>query len=353
MKVLIVDDEILVRKGIAMGIDWHTLGFEVVLEASHGIEAFELVKREQPELVFTDICMPKMGGIELIDQIKMAYPDTVIIVLSCLNEAETIREALRFNRAIDFIPKLSLSTEELKDIVVRAKSYIVEGHREEKKYPSIFTLEKMHELQMAIEAFDEIAAIELVKNMLYEAIEIGHTLETFYEWQDIIGVFSNHTRMLGGELSQVMVSNQSYQLYLNQTKNLDTLAAMIPPLVRAFFLMFESLTSHYIGKDIKLVIKYIHEHYQEAIMLSDVADQIGLNHFYISRLFKKQMGINFSDYLNKFRIQVAKRLLDTTECSISEIGELVGYNSESYFSRIFKSYEGCSPRAYQKHKRNN
>jgi two-component system, response regulator YesN len=124
MKALIVDDEILVRKGISMGIDWDKMGFSVVKEANNGVEALDIAKDSKPDLILTDIRMPKMDGLELIKQLKVYCPDSVIIVLTCLNDSQYVREAMQFGGALDYVLKLSLSTEELEKTIKKATKYI-------------------------------------------------------------------------------------------------------------------------------------------------------------------------------------------------------------------------------------
>lgn len=86
LKVLIVDDELLMRKGIQSLIDWGKEGFEICGEAKDGGEALELIRKTQPDLVFTDIVMPQMGGLQLIKEALKKFPDTRFVVLSCHND---------------------------------------------------------------------------------------------------------------------------------------------------------------------------------------------------------------------------------------------------------------------------
>ncbi|MBC7959776.1 MAG: response regulator, partial [Vallitaleaceae bacterium] len=225
MKVLIVDDEILVRKGLSMGINWLELGFEEVKEASNGVEALEYAKVSFPELVFTDIKMPKMDGLELIDALKTHCPDTVIIVLSCINDSEYIREAMKFNRALDYIPKLSMSTEELVEIVKNAKNYI-------KKSPQItppknaapvihiFNHEKEMLLKNAIESDDLIEMKRILQKCFVEANEKGYDLEQFIDWHEIYAILSSILKLHHGNMNALHFESQNAYDYLKLSNNL-------------------------------------------------------------------------------------------------------------------------------------
>ena len=95
IKVMIVDDEKFVRMGIKNDTDWSLIGCEVVAEASNGEMALELAKEHRPDLVISDIKMPKMDGIELAGKLLEKYPDIKVIFLTAYNEFEYARQAIR------------------------------------------------------------------------------------------------------------------------------------------------------------------------------------------------------------------------------------------------------------------
>lgn len=92
---MIVDDEKYVRMGIKNDTDWALIGCEVVAEASNGEMALELAGQFRPDLVISDIKMPKMDGIELAGRLLEKYPDTKVIFLTAYNEFEYARQAVR------------------------------------------------------------------------------------------------------------------------------------------------------------------------------------------------------------------------------------------------------------------
>jgi two-component system response regulator YesN len=91
------------------------------------------------------------------------------------------------------------------------------------------------------------------------------------------------------------------------------------------------------------VKNFIRENIETELELEKVANNFGLSVYYFSRTFKEVTGINFSEYVNKCRIDIAKELLSTGEMNVKEVCYKVGYNDPNYFSKVFKKYEGVSP----------
>lgn len=98
---------------------------------------------------------------------------------------------------------------------------------------------------------------------------------------------------------------------------------------------------------IKRTIDYIRMHYPESISLEGVAARLDITPEYLSTLFNREMGENFTVFLKKFRISHARRLLKGTDKKIYEIAQDVGYADPKYFNRVFKEVEGVSPGDYR------
>lgn len=101
------------------------------------------------------------------------------------------------------------------------------------------------------------------------------------------------------------------------------------------------------AKPVREAIRFIKEHYHEHLDLERVSEAILFNPVYISNIFKKETGDNFVDYVNKYRVEVAKELLRTTKDNISSIANAVGFNDAKYFSKIFRKYVGLKPSEYR------
>lgn len=99
--------------------------------------------------------------------------------------------------------------------------------------------------------------------------------------------------------------------------------------------------------EIITAIKYINDHLNEVITLDEVADFVHLSGYYFSKLFKKEVGITFIDYINEKKISRAMILLQDSTWSIDSIAHSLGYSQSSYFSKLFKKTTKMSPRDYR------
>ncbi len=96
------------------------------------------------------------------------------------------------------------------------------------------------------------------------------------------------------------------------------------------------------------VIEFIRQNYDKDVSLSDAADLVGITPEYLSKLFTREMGINFCTFLGEFRVSIAKKLLATGNYKIHEVAEMVGYKDTKYFNKVFRSIMGVSPSDYRK-----
>ena len=105
IKVMIADDEPFIRQGLKILINWEQYGFEICGEAANGKEALELMEREEYDLVITDIKMPGMNGLELIEHTwEKVSRHTRFIILSGFYEFEYARKAIKYG-VVDYVLK--------------------------------------------------------------------------------------------------------------------------------------------------------------------------------------------------------------------------------------------------------
>lgn len=135
-RILIVDDEQLIRKGIIHYIDWKQEGFLIAGEASNGQEALELIELIHPHIIITDIVMPFMDGEELTRVVKQRYPDIQIIILSSYGEFDYVRSTFQ-QGVVDYILKPKLDAASLLKGLQNASSRIslpkkINSHSEER-----------------------------------------------------------------------------------------------------------------------------------------------------------------------------------------------------------------------------
>lgn len=123
-----------------------------------------------------------------------------------------------------------------------------------------------------------------------------------------------------------------------------------------FFLnLFEKIIRQLVKMDnlecysmpVRKTIAYIYENYSESISLSNLAEKLQINYSYLSTLFKTEVGIGFSEYLNNIRLEKAKEMLDSGERKLKKIAADSGFVSYSYFLNMFKKKYGVTPTEYQ------
>jgi two-component system response regulator YesN len=125
IKVMIVDDDKLVRKGLISAMPWQDFDMVVVGEASNGEKALELLETQSVDLLLTDLAMPVMSGIELIKHVRDRFPDIYIVVLTLHQDFEYIQEVLRLG-VIDYIAKVQLEKERFEEVLARIHNRIAQ-----------------------------------------------------------------------------------------------------------------------------------------------------------------------------------------------------------------------------------
>lgn len=126
-KILIVDDEPLIRQGLKKKIQWTSFGFEIIAEAKNGLEALELTKSINFDVIIADMKMPKMDGVELLKALKENKINTKIIVISAYSDFYYTHNTIRFG-AFDYILK-PIDAEELTTVILNLKKVLDLEHQ--------------------------------------------------------------------------------------------------------------------------------------------------------------------------------------------------------------------------------
>ena len=118
MNLLIVDDEEITREGIIQILPWSELGIDQILQADDGINALLLVEKFKPDIILTDVRMPRMDGIQMSIKLKELYPHCVIIFMSGYSDKEYLKAAIQL-KAVDYVDK-PINIQELKSAIENA-----------------------------------------------------------------------------------------------------------------------------------------------------------------------------------------------------------------------------------------
>ncbi|MFM1655604.1 response regulator [Brevibacillus sp. B_LB10_24] len=119
-RVLLVDDEMIVRKGLRKLVEWEKFGMEVIADAPDGQAAWDILRQDEIDLVITDIRMPICDGIELLRKIKEYCPQTKVILLTCYSDFEYVQEALEIG-ASGYLLKTDMEDGKLEHVLGKLK----------------------------------------------------------------------------------------------------------------------------------------------------------------------------------------------------------------------------------------
>lgn len=266
-KVVIIDDEPVIVEGISRSIAWEDYNCKVVGTAGSGTEGLEVIRREKPDILFSDICMPNMNGLLMIAALKSEFKHMEITILTGYRDFDYAHEAIRLG-VTRYLLKPS-KMDDLKEAIMTMTANI-EERRRDVTYPD-----------NAAVCTDEAQNDDCEE--LKEETESEECAEN-------------------SEAGNFIVHN---------------------------------------------ALKYIEEHYNEKLKLSDVADKVFVSQWHLSKLLNRQTGQNFSEILNGVRIEKAKVLLENPAYRIGEIADKVGFLDMAHFSRVFKKQTGISANEYR------
>lgn len=497
MRILVVEDEVKIRKGIANLIDRHT-EHTVIGEAKNGVEGYELALKYQPDVVITDIRMPEMDGLQMMQKLQEKGDSWHFVILSGYSEFEYAKQALRCG-AEDYLLKplapedvtglLSSIQEKIEKELKRVqgepekklRDYLIEndlgstaelaavcGFSEDgmfrllcaymgnagqedrsiclerfRKFRQQFPEQKLYwfftestreficiledenwerieeelekkllsrnlsgapwawaagradGLHMLKDVYERLKAYYLyglvlgynrfltrdrVERFLAEPYQYPKSLESrfqkaFYkEDQEAFEKASEefleglkNALVTPGQIRECVMKMANFLAGLaqehnrgiyEQLQNLNMVRHIGGAVTRreledVFHELVNAFQQH-MGQcedisnyTIRRTIDYIRMHYQESISLEGAAAILDITPEYLSTLFNRVTGENFTVFLKKFRISHAKRLLKGTDRKIYEVAQDVGYADPKYFNRVFKEEEGVSPGEYR------
>lgn len=136
LRCLIADDEDLILERLEHFFDKHREEFQLVGKAYSGQEGIEIALREKPDIVVTDIVMPELNGIEMVERLRKELPSTEFIVLTAYSDFEYAKQAIR-NGVQDYIIKVPLSEEALLQALRRARETLISSRRKEEEFLKI------------------------------------------------------------------------------------------------------------------------------------------------------------------------------------------------------------------------
>lgn len=173
-----------------------------------------------------------------------------------------------------------------------------------------------------------------------DGIGVLEAMQADRQWRDIPVIVLTAQRLSEDDMGHLGRGVASI-LYKGMFTTEETLAQVDQALARNKRLGSES------QRLARKVMAYIHAHYAEDITREQMASHVGVSARHLTRCFALEAGLSLIDYLNRFRVMQARRLLDEGSTNITEVMGAVGFSDSSYFSRIFRREVGMSPSAYR------
>ncbi|MBO4375533.1 MAG: response regulator [Lachnospiraceae bacterium] len=374
MKVLIVDDEPFITQGLSVLIDWEKEGYEIAACLENGKQAYNYLKENDIDLVLTDIRMPEMSGLDLMERVKdEGLSDASFVIMSGYDDFGYAQKALRIG-CVDYLLK-PVDAGELLEIVRNLSLNEKNRQQEEERqkeienayrdrnvisrligtYDSdnpqkIICNEVLDNLVRAIEINDPEKIGSLVHAFYREAKEKGLSEESVnfnisYLLFQLIRIASEQDEEVNHEEIMNFISESSFEESVLRGKS---------DIMIRFCLEYAEYISQLRKSSVRSVLsdveKEIREHYAENLSLREMSRKFFINNAYLGQMFKKKYGVSFKDYLTDYRIREAAKLLAGTDRKIINIAEDVGYKDSDYFVQKFIERMGCTPSNYRKEK---
>ncbi|MBQ8998938.1 MAG: helix-turn-helix transcriptional regulator, partial [Clostridium sp.] len=134
---------------------------------------------------------------------------------------------------------------------------------------------------------------------------------------------------------------------IEDTMSLDILNSMYLQMLKSYCILTKQHSLSKYSQVVKDALMFINLNISSNLTVKRVANEVGLSPDYLTRLFKKELGVNIITYINQKRIYTSLKLLKSTDLSIEEVGYLIGLDNTSYFYTLFKKEMGVSPKQYR------
>lgn len=212
-----------------------------------------------------------------------------------------------------------------------------------------YPIESEHRLQEHIREGNKEAAQKLLNELLAQLyVSTGNDLVKIKPRVRELLVLMNRAAIDGGaDINEIFDCCFRYEQEVERFQNLEDLNRWLGMVLHQFIGFAFEFSAIRHQNFVYKITAYIREHLSERIMLDEVAAQVYLSKSYFCRIIKSELGCTFTEYVNRLRIERSKVLLRNSGMSIAEISLTVGFDDQSYFTRIFKRLTGISPGKYR------
>ncbi len=384
-KVLLADDERIILDGISSMIEWSSFETSLIGAAQNGIDAYRLIMEERPDIVISDIKMPGMGGLELIEKVSRDYPSIRFILLTGFGQFEYAKKAMSYgvrhyllkpcneSHIIDSLQsvigelKKEESAQKVKNDLEMMKPHLmkqmlkelVTGSRiEDETCLRFFSEQKVIRLILfSVRDGDDKDYAQGVESIADEVLN-GSVIASACVQQVLVCAVDG--KVAPAVLEEKMKSVQELSRHLlqfepeaslSESGSISEASAMYEK-AYAQIVQHEGETSVLIGRMLDLIEK---EASNPKLSLKWAArNMLYMNPDYLGKLFKQETGERFSSYVAKVRIEKAiAKMKKSKNTAIGALAEELGFgHNPKYFSLVFKKYTGLTPSEFRKKEEN-
>ena len=335
-KVLFVDDDETIGFIVSKMKVWENSNFKITRYAQNGKEALLVLEKESFDLIITDIRMPIVDGLELLENIRKREDKTFLVLASTYSEFEYAKRGLQ-NGAIDYIIK-PITEENLKELFIRVEKLLKEKEDKPKETNlkvSKDRIDKWYNLFINLEETPKNLKDKYLKE-LNDIVKEEKVIfsELLFEgiWEKIVKVFPWLVKL---ENIEFLFKEESFE------KEVEEKIYNIQEIVKKYKLNnYDSLINN--------VSEVILKNIGKDKLLDIISEELQLSKDYIGKLFKNKIGITLNEYSTILKMEYGKKLLNGSNKKVYEISEELGYSTVDYFSKLFKNYTGFTPVQYRK-----
>lgn len=377
-RVLIADDEPWIREGIRDAVSWERYRMEVAAEAENGEEAFELALKHSIDLLIVDLNMPIVNGLTLMKKLRQALPLCRFVIVTGYDQFSYAQEAIRL-QVDDYLLK-PVEPGQLDQVLRNISSSLAAEKKKQRDQLHIqknLSLLKEHVFQHwvrgQIREEEVCAQLESLRlppripdmlgvvstgNVSIEPDHVKQQAERFFKEEPEAAVVFGDGHLVGVCLWRVMTEKEQRAfeemmkggLHAGVSSCFINLAEMEQTVPEAYQFCREKAARSFNGSPVVARAKeYMQKHFAERdFSLMQTADALQVSAVYLSRMMKRELGMTFVQLLTEMRMQKAVHLLKTTSLPIHDIAEQTGYDTQHYFSTVFKKTIGVTPNQYRR-----
>lgn len=406
MNIVIADDEKMARKSLSMFISREFPGLTIVGEASDGIELKAMLENYAPDIAIIDVRMLGLSGLEVMQLAKSRGSRTHFIVNTAYSDFEYVKAALDL-KADGYMLK-PMKRQDMVESVARIIALVEQEQQQQQQREELDHILETVEPTLASQIVQSICAGDCDRSAFdtyCRMKSLTFAAGAIFEYVPVSGRIGIGQRALqtaiderlGGIADYLLSSSRDAVIILlitqeqmpddrraawfremqglfyeeicrildqNVVMGMGSIVEEFGKMNQSYYSCSESIHSQLSNRTAEIAPEnraagytemtkaYFRHHYSEDISLPDCAAQLGISPYYLSHTFKAGTGMTCLEYLTQLRMERAQELCCDTSVPLKDIGQMCGYNNNSYFYKVFKVYTGTTIGKYRKDHQN-